>query len=58
MEVVKNIVVLLLTLIGIALISYGFSIAWEPLGYIVGGLLLTCFALTIDQPFQRGGGNN
>lgn len=39
MEVVKNIVVLLLTLIGIALISYGFSIAWKPLGYIVGGLL-------------------
>ncbi|MEX2956508.1 hypothetical protein AB4M78_08740 [Staphylococcus pasteuri] len=58
MELVKNIIVLLLTLVGIVLISYGFYLAWEPLGFIICGLLFTGFALTIDQPFQRGGGTS
>lgn len=30
----------LLELIGFALIAYGFSLAWYPLGFIVGGGLL------------------
>ncbi|ASN69523.1 hypothetical protein 10S13_59 [uncultured Caudovirales phage] len=58
MELIKNIVVMLLTLIGIVFISYGCYLAWEPLGFIICGLLFTGFALTIDQPFQRGGGTS
>ena len=58
MEIAKNIIILLLTLIGIILIGYGAYLAWKPLGFIVGGLLVTGFALTLDQPFKGGGGNS
>lgn len=30
----------LLELVAAAMVSYGFSLAWAPLGWIVGGLLL------------------
>ena len=58
MEIAKNIIILLLTLIGIILIGYGAYLAWKPLGFIIAGLLVTGFALTLDQPFKGGGGNS
>ncbi|WP_436938621.1 hypothetical protein [Staphylococcus xylosus] len=57
MELAKNILVILLALLGVISIAYGAFLAWEPLGFIIGGLLVTSLALTIDQPFQKGGGN-
>lgn len=54
----RNILIILLTLVGIALIGYGAYLAWEPLGFILTGLLITGFALTLDQPFKKGGGIN
>jgi hypothetical protein len=57
LELAKNILVILLALLGVISIAYGAFLAWEPLGFIIGGLLVTSLALTIDQPFQKGGGN-
>lgn len=57
MELAKNILVILLALLGVISIAYGAYLAWEPLGFIIGGLLVTSLALTIDQPFQKGGVN-
>ncbi|WP_154391881.1 hypothetical protein [Staphylococcus haemolyticus] len=58
MDITKNILIIILTLVGILLIGYGAYLAWQPLGYIIAGLLVTGFALSLDQPFKRGGGNN
>lgn len=57
MKLTKDILVILFALIGVVSIGYGAYLAWEPLGFIIGGLLVTSLALTIDQPFQKGGGN-
>lgn len=57
MELAKNILVILLALLGVISIAHGAFLAWEPLGFIIGGLLVMSLALTIDQPFQKGGGN-
>ena len=57
MELAKNILVILLALLGVISIAYGAFLAWEPLGFIIGGLLVTSLALTIDEPFQKGGEN-
>lgn len=57
MDLTKNILVILFVLIGVALIAYGAYLAWQPLGFIIGGILLTGFAMTIDEPFKKGGGN-
>ncbi|MCD8892886.1 hypothetical protein K2V52_13025 [Staphylococcus nepalensis] len=57
MKLTKDILVILFVLIGVLSIAYGTYLAWQPLGFIVGGLLLTGLAMTIDQPFQKGGGN-
>ncbi|WP_157947899.1 hypothetical protein [Staphylococcus devriesei] len=58
MDITKNILIIILTLVGILLIGYGAYLAWQPLGYIIAGLLVTGFALSLDQPFKRGGGNS
>lgn len=57
MKLTKDILVILFALIGVVSIAYGAYLAWEPLGFIVGGLLLTGLAMTIDEPFKKGGGN-
>ena len=57
MKLTKDILVILFALIGVVLIAYGAYLAWEPLGFIIGGLMLTGLAITIDDPFQKGGGN-
>ncbi|HJG38265.1 MAG TPA: hypothetical protein K8V44_00485 [Staphylococcus saprophyticus] len=57
MKLTKDILVILFVLIGVLSIAYGAYLAWQPLGFIIGGLLLTGLAMTIDQPFQKGGGN-
>lgn len=57
MELAKNILVILFALLGVISIAYGAFLAWEPLGFIIGGLLVTSLALTIDEPFKKGGGN-
>ena len=46
MEIAKNIIILLLTLIGIILIGYGAYLSWKPLGFIV--LWTTCNRLCIN----------
>jgi len=56
-KLTKDILVILFVLIGIVSIAYGSYLAWEPLGFVVGGLLLAGLAMTIDEPFQKGGGN-
>ena len=57
MKFTKDILVIIFVLIGVLSIAYGAYLAWQPLGFIIGGLLLTGLAMTIDQPFQKGGGN-
>ena len=57
MKLTKDILVILIVLIGVVSIAYGAYLAWQPLGFIVGGLLLTGLAMTIDEPFQKGGGS-
>lgn len=54
-EIIKNVLVIIIVLIGVSLIGYGAYLAWRPLGFIVAGFLLTGFALTLDQPFKKGG---
>lgn len=39
----------LLELIAFGLIAYGCWLAWEPLGFIVGGVLLALVAYLIDR---------
>jgi len=39
----------LLELIAFGLIAYGCWLAWEPLGYIAGGVLLALVAYLIDR---------
>jgi hypothetical protein len=39
----------LLELIGFAGIGYGFWLAWPPLGFIVGGVLLALVAYLVDR---------
>ena len=56
MKLTKDILVILFVLIGVVSIAYGAYLAWEPLGFIIGGLLLTGLAVTIDEPFRKGGG--
>ena len=56
MKLTKDILVILFALIGVVSIAYGAYLAWEPLGFIIGGLLLTGLAVTIDEPFRKGGG--
>lgn len=55
MKLTKDILVILFALIGVVSIAYGAYLAWEPLGFIIGGLMLTGLAITIDDPFQKGG---
>lgn len=57
MKLTKDILVILFVIIGVVSIAYGAYLAWEPLGFIIGGLLLTGLAVTIDEPFRKGGGN-
>ena len=57
MDLTKNIIVILFVLIGVVSIAYGAYLAWQPLGFIIGGLLLTGFAMTIDEPLKHGGVN-
>ena len=57
MKLTKDILVILFVIIGVLSIAYGAYLAWEPLGFIIGGLLLTGLAVTIDEPFRKGGGN-
>lgn len=57
MKLTKDILVILFVLIGVVSIAYGAYLAWPPLGFIVGGILLTGFAMTIDEPFKKGGVN-
>ncbi|MFV5908628.1 hypothetical protein ACLIJY_00870 [Staphylococcus arlettae] len=57
MKLTKDILVILFALIGVVSIAYGAYLAWEPLGFIIGGLMLTGLAITIDDPFQKGGGS-
>ena len=39
----------LLELVAFALVAYGCWLAWEPLGFIVGGALLALVAYLIDR---------
>lgn len=39
----------LLELAGFALVAYGFGLAWLPLGFIVGGVLLALAAYLSDR---------
>ncbi|MDT3959527.1 hypothetical protein [Staphylococcus kloosii] len=57
MKLTKDILVILFVIIGVVSIAYGAYLAWEPIGFIIGGLLLTGLAVTIDEPFRKGGGN-
>ncbi|MDN0187748.1 hypothetical protein [Staphylococcus aureus] len=57
MQLTKDILIILLALLGVVSIAYGAYLAWEPLGFIIGGLMLTGLAITMDDPFQKGGGN-
>lgn len=57
MKLTKDLLVILFVIIGVVSIAYGAYLAWEPLGFIIGGLLLTGLAVTIDEPFRKGGGN-
>lgn len=57
MKLTKDVLVILFVIIGVVSIAYGAYLAWEPLGFIIGGLLLTGLAVTIDEPFRKGGGN-
>lgn len=57
MKLTKDILIILFVIIGVVSIAYGAYLAWEPLGFIIGGLLLTGLAVTIDEPFRKGGGN-
>lgn len=38
-----------LELVGFAAIAYGFWMAWPPLGFIIGGVLLALTAWLIDR---------
>lgn len=51
-------VFLLLILTGLGAVAYGFYLAWHPLGFIVGGLLLISFAMLINQVELPEGGEN
>ena len=48
MKLTKDILVILFVLIGVLSIAYGAYLAWQPLGFIIGGLLLTGLAMTIE----------
>jgi len=39
----------LLELVAFVLVAYGCWLAWEPLGFIVGGALLALVAYLIDR---------
>lgn len=44
----------LLFFIGAALFAYGFWLAWHPLGFIFGGMIVAVFAfLTAQKSLQR-----
>lgn len=59
MERLKDILVILAMLIGIVTVAFGCYLAWAPLGFIVGGLMLIGMAVTVDEPFQKQkGGEN
>ncbi|MEB5757409.1 hypothetical protein [Mammaliicoccus sciuri] len=51
-------VFLLLILTGLGAVAYGCYLAWQPLGFIVGGLLLISFAMLINQVELPEGGEN
>jgi hypothetical protein len=36
-------------LLGVAVLAYGFWLAWRPLGYIMGGLMLAAVGLFLDR---------
>jgi hypothetical protein len=36
-------------LLGVAALAYGFWLAWRPLGYIVGGLMLAAIGIFLDR---------
>ncbi len=57
MELIKNILVIVLALLGVVLMSYGAYLAWQPLGFIIGGLLFVSLAMLVDQPLRKGGEN-
>lgn len=57
MELIKNILVIVLALLGVVLMSYGAYLAWQPLGFIIGGLLIVSLAMLVDQPLRKGGEN-
>lgn len=51
-------VFLALILVGLVAIAYGCYLAWQPLGYIVGGFLLIGFAIMMNQAELPEGGEN
>lgn len=59
MTTFKDIMVIIAILVGIIGIGFGFYLAWEPLGYIMSGMLIIAFAYYADSPFtdQKGGDN-
>lgn len=57
MELIKNILVIVLALLGVVLMSYGAYLAWQPLGFIIGGLLIVSLAMLVDQSLRKGGEN-
>lgn len=57
MELIKNILVIVLALLGVVLMSYGAYLAWQPLGFIIGGFLIVSLAMLVDQPLRKGGEN-
>ncbi|MDN5612406.1 MAG: hypothetical protein L0G33_02370 [Staphylococcus equorum] len=55
-------VVILLFVVGVIGLFYGLFILWQPLAYIIGGLLLIGLAVTLNQAYDdksnEGGGEN
>ncbi|PTI80608.1 hypothetical protein BU064_00135 [Staphylococcus succinus] len=57
MKLTKDILVILIVLIGVVSIAYGAYLAWQPLGFIIGGFLIVSLAMLVDQPLRKGGEN-
>ncbi|WP_336848961.1 hypothetical protein [Staphylococcus nepalensis] len=45
-------VVILLFIVGLTGLFYGLFIFWQPLAYIIGGLLLMGLSLTLNQAYD------
>ncbi|WP_323703201.1 hypothetical protein P3T86_05720 [Staphylococcus nepalensis] len=46
-------VVILLFIVGLVGLFYGLFIFWQPLAYIIGGLLLMGLSLTLNQAYDN-----